>query len=104
MTGPRTLPPGRITPSKPDYWSGTFVEGQLYSLEQSAAMARRRILAAQYHTVVLKPARTSIWGPPPEAVEMKCPVINRRRDGTAVEVITPSGLALWVEIKGAVKP
>lgn len=99
MTPPR-LPPGRITPSKPDYWMGSRPEGATFTTEQVEAMQRCRIDPARTptHSVRLTAPRPSFFAPPAEGFEVACPIVNQRRDRTAIAIITPSGHTLWLEV------
>jgi hypothetical protein len=100
----RTLPAGRITPSKPNFWGGrgTPVEGSPFTYEQLQTMARERPSLTTFERFrhKIQPAHKSLMGPPPDPIFIVCPVICRSRDRTRVLVVTPSGYKEWVDDNG----
>lgn len=95
----RTLPTGRITPSRPNLWQGTAVAGSPFTYEQLRTMARERPNLKSYetHRVKIQPPFRNLMGPPPDPIFIACPVITRTRDRKRVLVATPSGLKEWFD-------
>lgn len=84
-----------ITPSQPNPWYGTIVEGQRFTAQQVYWL---RVKGIDHETVeamtVMRQAtdREYYWGPGQQAPEFhfECPVLGRRADGR-VKVMAPAG-------------
>ncbi|WP_374651182.1 hypothetical protein [Rhizorhabdus sp.] len=87
----------RVTPSNIDIWDGTKIEGERWTREQLAEMARRYMDPAKVeaHTVTFK---VFVAFNEPEAKRVFiCPIIQRARRKPRVMVITPAGFGQWVD-------
>jgi hypothetical protein len=104
----------RVTPSKPNYWSGTPLEAHQTDLpgitrEQQDSIIGRGgwpMLEARANRWRLPPLYTVSWRLDPkrdqvvgDIVSFVCPVIGSSRDKTSLKVIAPSGRETWVEWK-----
>ncbi len=100
LTGKR-----RVTPSRPNYWDGTVVEGQDITREQYLArMAKRTLIESNLRRYSL-PERVSV----PINIEpthdkplggrrmVICPVISGTKDRSRLQVIAPNGMETWVQ-------
>lgn len=97
-----------ITPSKPNPWYGTIVEGDPLTIEQRRALAQQQLDPAKIETLKVRREATSrefYWGrnQAPPVFAFDCPVLDRRRDGK-IRVIAPGGWAELILPNGWVRP
>lgn len=87
----------KITPSKPDMWQGTPVEGSPWTAEQHRELKRERPDWTHFHTrrVRLESPTYYAWDAP-EVVTVECPIIAWTKDRQRVLVITPAGFKQWM--------
>lgn len=98
-----------VTPSKigtgRDIWnSGEREPGDKFTREQHLGGYRKRETIANNLRRFGTPVEyvVKMEGPPSETepmgtwLEIHCPVVTSRRDGTMLKVITPSGIETWV--------
>jgi hypothetical protein len=98
---------GHITPSKPDYWRGTRVEGATFTAEQTEALKkfgskidsnRRRYQLPSVFPVNMTPS-PNFRQPRPAPVIHECPVVSCTKDRTRLCIIAPNGFETWVAWK-----
>jgi hypothetical protein len=97
-----------VTPSKPNAWYGTIVEGQRFTRQQLAVLERRSIDPAAVEAISVTRNATSremYWpsGTVPPVFQFDCPVVHRRADGR-VRVIAPNGEEKLVYADGWTTP
>jgi len=87
----------RVTPSNIDIWDGTPIEGEPWTREQKAAMARLYMKPelAEAHTVNFNVFVA--FNEPPAKRSFICPIVQRARRKPRVLVITPAGFREWVD-------
>lgn len=93
-----------FTPSRPNPWYGTIVEGERFTVEQSRELTKRGLDARTVETMTVKRNCTSRemyfpLGVPVPEYHFECPVLGRRADGW-VSVITPMGATKYVAPNG----
>jgi len=90
----------RVTPSRPDYWSGTPLSGSEFTKEQWAAHSRaarmvpylesRNLPLVYRHTIMLERGGHEYH---------TCPVLGCTRDRTRLKVIAPNGMETYIPWK-----
>lgn len=93
-----------VTPSKPNPWHGTIVEGRDITTQQNRALVEDHGLSAAVETIeVVREAthREAYWptGTLPPVYVFRCPVLRRRADGE-IEVVAPNGTTKRVRADG----
>ena len=93
-----------ITPSKPNAWYGTIVEGRELTAQQHHALVHVHGLSASHETmeVVRQATDREMWWPNGTLAPVyifRCPVLRRRADGK-VDVIAPDGTTKRVRANG----
>ncbi|MCC2978823.1 hypothetical protein [Sphingomonas sp. IC4-52] len=84
-----------ITPSKPNPWYGSIVEGDSLTAQQRTVLSTREIdqSAVEIVTVYRQATTRELWWPStqlPPLYAFECPVISRQSDGF-VKVVAPFG-------------
>jgi len=92
-----------ITPSNPNPWYGTIVDGRPLTEQQMAAMAAAGLDASCELILVSRNATSrEMWWPkssPTPRYQFACPVLERLRNGR-IRIISPSGLTETVDADG----
>jgi hypothetical protein len=84
-----------VIPSKPNAWYGTIVEGERFTRQQLAALARRGIDPATVDAITVTrnaTIREMYWplGSLPPVYQFECPVLGRQPD-RRIRIIAPIG-------------
>ena len=92
-----------FTPSKPNPWYGTIIEGRRYTGEQLRALDALKVHPDKVASITVRRNATTreMWWPQggtPPQYEFECPVRVRR--GDRVQVISPAGLHVWINADG----
>jgi len=95
-----------VTPSKPNPWYGTIIDGRPLTAQQYRAMTDAGLHPTHCETITVTrnaTTREMYWpkGSAAPQYQFECPVLARGRDGS-IKIISPSGLTETVSADGFV--